>query len=96
LRERKAISRALITAAAFTEDVRVDHRCPKFTINAIVPLPDHLHAIWSLPPGDEFVGRPSQAAVLPEGFSSTAWAEASYGIPRKCCPSMSSATLRDR
>ncbi len=23
-----------------------------FTINAIVLLPDHLHAIWSLPPGD--------------------------------------------
>ncbi len=24
-----------------------------FTINAFVLLPDHLHAIWSLPPGDE-------------------------------------------
>jgi len=24
-----------------------------FTINALVLLPDHLHAIWSLPPGDE-------------------------------------------
>ncbi|MCH7688313.1 MAG: transposase, partial [Planctomycetes bacterium] len=23
-----------------------------FTLNAIVLLPDHLHAIWSLPPGD--------------------------------------------
>ena len=23
-----------------------------FTINAIVLLPEHLHAIWSLPPGD--------------------------------------------
>ena len=23
-----------------------------FTINAIVVLPDHLHAIWTLPPGD--------------------------------------------
>lgn len=23
-----------------------------FTINALVLLPDHLHAIWSLPPGD--------------------------------------------
>ena len=23
-----------------------------FTVNAIVLLPDHLHAIWSLPPGD--------------------------------------------
>lgn len=31
------------------------HRCQlrwPFTINAIVLLPDHLHAIWSLPPGD--------------------------------------------
>ena len=24
-----------------------------FTINAIVLLPEHLHAIWSLPPGDD-------------------------------------------
>jgi len=24
-----------------------------FTIDAIVLLPDHLHAIWSLPPGDD-------------------------------------------
>lgn len=24
-----------------------------FTINALVLLPDHLHTIWSLPPGDE-------------------------------------------
>ncbi len=24
-----------------------------FTINALVLLPDHLHAIWSLPPGDD-------------------------------------------
>ncbi len=23
-----------------------------FTVNAVVVLPDHLHAIWSLPPGD--------------------------------------------
>ena len=23
-----------------------------FIVNAIVLLPDHLHAIWSLPPGD--------------------------------------------
>jgi REP element-mobilizing transposase RayT len=30
---------------------RCQRRWP-FTINAIVLLPDHLHAIWSLPPGD--------------------------------------------
>ena len=29
-----------------------------FTIDAIVVLPDHLHAIWTLPPGDsDFSGR---------------------------------------
>ena len=25
---------------------------PAFTIDAVVVLPDHLHAIWTLPPGD--------------------------------------------
>ncbi len=29
----------------------VRHRYP-FTINAIVILPDHLHCVWTLPPGD--------------------------------------------
>src|SRR5436853_752480 len=29
-----------------------------FTVDAIVILPDHLHAIWTLPPGDcDFSGR---------------------------------------
>ena len=28
-----------------------------FTVNAIVLLPDHLHAIWSLPPGDDEYSR---------------------------------------
>ena len=30
---------------------RVRHRHP-FTIDAIVILPDHLHCVWTLPPGD--------------------------------------------
>ena len=28
-----------------------------FTVNAVVLLPDHLHAIWSLPPGDNAYSR---------------------------------------
>jgi len=31
---------------------RCQLKCP-FTINALVLLPDHLHAIWTLPPGDD-------------------------------------------
>src|SRR6516165_8869833 len=32
-------------------------RCP-FHINAVVLLPDHLHMIWTLPPGDsDYSGR---------------------------------------
>jgi len=30
----------------------VRRRHPFFTIDAMVILPDHLHAVWTLPPGD--------------------------------------------
>ncbi len=37
---------------------RVARRERPFTVEAIVILPDHLHAIWTLPPGDcDFSGR---------------------------------------
>ncbi len=37
---------------------RIARRERPFAINAIVILPDHLHAIWTLPPGDaDFSGR---------------------------------------
>jgi putative transposase len=37
---------------------RIARRERPFTIDAIVILPDHLHAIWTLPPGDaDFSGR---------------------------------------
>ena len=32
--------------------VRVVHRSRPFTIDAWVVLPDHLHCVWTLPPGD--------------------------------------------
>lgn len=35
--------------AAFRD---VLHRWPPFRVEAMVMLPDHLHAIWTLPPGD--------------------------------------------
>jgi putative transposase len=38
--------------AALREAVAATRRDYPFTIDAFVVLPDHLHAIWSLPPGD--------------------------------------------
>lgn len=35
------------------EAMRTTMRDHPFTINAIVMLPDHLHCIWQLPPGDD-------------------------------------------
>jgi len=38
--------------------LRIARRERPFTIDAIVILPEHLHAIWTLPPGDsDFSGR---------------------------------------
>jgi putative transposase len=33
--------------------VRTVHRAHRFTIGAWVVLPDHLHCVWTLPPGDD-------------------------------------------
>jgi putative transposase len=38
-----------------------------FYIDAIVILPDHLHAIWTLPEGDD--GYPMRWALIKAGFS---------------------------
>ena len=59
-----------VTLADRTSSVLVDHvgvlrmafriarRERPFTVDAIVILPDHLHTIWTLPPGDaDFSGR---------------------------------------
>jgi len=41
-----------------------------FAIDAIVLLPDHLHAIWSLPPGDaDFSQRWVRAGVSPPDWA---------------------------
>lgn len=47
--QRLLVEHIDILRAAFRE-VRAAH---PFTIDAIVILPDHLHAVWTLPPGDE-------------------------------------------
>jgi putative transposase len=39
--------------AEFREAVRRVRRSRPFTIDAWVVLPDHLHAVWTLPPGDD-------------------------------------------
>ncbi|WP_249150647.1 hypothetical protein [Bradyrhizobium sp. JYMT SZCCT0180] len=38
--------------AILREAVAITRRDHPFTIDAFVVLPDHLHAIWQLPPGD--------------------------------------------
>ena len=37
---------------ALRQATRLTQTRHPFTINAVVVLPDHLHAIWTLPPGD--------------------------------------------
>jgi putative transposase len=38
---------------ALRASVRTVHRVHPFTIDAWVVLPDHLHCVWTLPPGDD-------------------------------------------
>ncbi|MDO8891499.1 MAG: transposase [Sulfurimicrobium sp.] len=47
---------------------RVRERHP-FHIDAIVILPDHLHSVWTLPPGD--TNYPTRWALIKAGFSRT-------------------------
>jgi putative transposase len=47
-RQRLLVEHIALLRAAF-RDVRIRH---PFTIDAIVVLPDHIHAIWTLPDGD--------------------------------------------
>ena len=50
------------------ESIRQCQQDWPFEVNAIVLLPDHLHAIWTLPPGDEnYSGRWS---VIKKNFTS--------------------------
>lgn len=52
------------TLRAVVREVRQRH---PFEIIAWVVLPDHLHAIWTLPPGD--AGFPTRWALIKAGFS---------------------------
>lgn len=46
------------TIGALREAVRAVHARAPFNIDAFVVLPEHLHCIWTLPPGDDdFSGR---------------------------------------
>jgi putative transposase len=49
------------------ESIRECMRDWPFSINAIVLLPDHLHAIWTLPPGDDQY--PGRWSVIKKGFT---------------------------
>ena len=48
-RSRSLLTEHIASLWAAFKDVRVEH---PFAIDAIVVLPDHLHAIWTLPPDD--------------------------------------------
>jgi putative transposase len=37
---------------ALRDSMEITRRCYPFVIDAVVVLPDHIHAIWTLPPGD--------------------------------------------
>ena len=50
LDRRKAL--LIEQVGALREAVAATRRSHPFTIDAYVVLPDHLHAIWKLPPGD--------------------------------------------
>ncbi len=41
-----------VTIAALRTAFREEMARRPFTIDAIVIMPDHIHAIWTLPPGD--------------------------------------------
>jgi putative transposase len=54
-RRRRLLTRRIDDLRAVFSEAR---RRRPFTIEAIVVLPDHLHRIWTLPPGDgDFSGR---------------------------------------
>lgn len=54
----------------FREAIRLSRTRWPFDLTAIVLLPDHLHAIWSLPVGD--ANYPRRWAAIKHGFT-TAW-----------------------
>lgn len=58
---------------------RTKHRWP-FRIDACVLLPDHLHAIWSLPPGDDDFSK--RWAWLKKEFTREYLATGGYEQPR--------------
>ena len=57
LRDRRSSS-LVEHIATLREAFRVVHRDKPYSLDAIVILPDHLHAVWTLPPGDaDYSGR---------------------------------------
>jgi putative transposase len=56
---------------------RVAHTARPFTVDAIVVLPDHLHCVWTLPPGD--IDFPVRWAHIKQVFSR----RISWGEPRR-------------
>ncbi len=49
------------------ESVRRVREAHPFDIDAMVVLPEHLHAVWTLPPGD--TDYPTRWALIKAGFS---------------------------
>jgi len=63
-RNSDALVRYIADLREVMNKVKVTH---PFTVVAMVVLPEHLHAIWRLPPGD--AGYPMRWSLLKAGFS---------------------------
>ncbi len=63
-RSKKLLTEHITQLRASVRKVRAAH---PFHIDAMVVLPDHLHAIWTLPPND--MDYPTRWALIKAGFS---------------------------
>ena len=63
-RSKKLLNEHITQLRASVRKIRAAH---PFRIDAMVVLPDHLHAIWTLPPND--MDYPTRWALIKAGFS---------------------------
>ena len=85
LADRKSIL-LIEQADRLREATRIIKLRHPFEIVAMVVLPDHLHAIWQLPPGD--ADYPTRWSLIKAGFS--------RGIPKGECVRPSRSAKRER
>ena len=81
---RKKLFTTGITVQWLRDAFRNVMRRHPFTIDAIVILPDHLHCIWTLPPGDADFSR--RWRLIKTAFTKRCMAERSRKKPDHACP----------